>query len=61
MLTICRKDFMSIHPAETLPLLLSMAIIVQGIVFIAVPSGFLKSMIDRGCSSTAQIIWPGKA
>ncbi|KAF2840280.1 hypothetical protein M501DRAFT_931612 [Patellaria atrata CBS 101060] len=47
-----------IHPAELFPLIFSGSILVQVIVFIAVQSNALNSILVRGCDRTAQIIFP---
>ncbi|PMD42958.1 hypothetical protein L207DRAFT_422365 [Hyaloscypha variabilis F] len=46
-----------IHPAETFPLILSIAIIVQGLVFAAVSGEGLKSLFIMDCGTIAQFTW----
>jgi hypothetical protein len=48
-----------IHPAETFPLILSIAIIVQGLVFAAVSGEGLKSLFIMDCGTIAQFTWVG--
>ena len=63
MLTGSRSRFRLlrwIHPAEVFPLVLSTAIIMQGIIFIAVQSLGLHRFFIDDCNSIAQIVWPSK-
>ncbi|ESZ94525.1 hypothetical protein SBOR_5105 [Sclerotinia borealis F-4128] len=46
-----------IHPAETFPLVLSIGIIIQGIIFAAVQGEGLHSLFTSGCSIIAQFMW----
>ncbi|QSZ37777.1 hypothetical protein DSL72_008876 [Monilinia vaccinii-corymbosi] len=48
-----------IHPAETFPLVLSIGIIIQGIIFAAVQVEGLHSLYKSGCSTIAQLLWIG--
>ncbi|KAJ8068467.1 hypothetical protein OCU04_004021 [Sclerotinia nivalis] len=46
-----------IHPAETFPLILSIGIVIQGLVFAAVQGEGLHSLFTFGCSTIAQFMW----
>ncbi|KAI9650036.1 hypothetical protein NHQ30_000049 [Ciborinia camelliae] len=46
-----------IHPAETVPLVLSIGIVIQGLVFSAVQGVGLQSLFTLGCSTIAQFTW----
>jgi hypothetical protein len=60
LLTINRKFFiLSLHPAETFPLILSIGIAIQGLVFAGVQGTGLKSLSITGCTTIAQFMWPG--
>jgi len=48
----------SIHPAETFPLILSIAIVIQGLVFASVQAQGLQGLFTDGCEVIAQILWP---
>ncbi|KAL8957839.1 MAG: hypothetical protein Q9193_004988 [Seirophora villosa] len=48
---------LNVHPAEILPLIISVAIIVQGTVFISVQSTS-KDVMMEDCRVMAQVIWP---
>ena len=51
----------SIHPAETLPLVLAIGIIIQGLVFAAVQGqGMDMLFTSGGCDVIAQYMFPGK-
>lgn len=61
VLTVNRKFCVSsVHPAETFPLVLSIGIVIQGLVFAAVQGTGLKSLFVRGCDFFAQFLFPGK-
>ncbi|MCJ1312054.1 hypothetical protein MMC25_005728 [Agyrium rufum] len=47
-----------IHPAEILPLVMSVAVIIQSSIFIGVQSGVLSRFFVRGCRLTAELVWP---
>ncbi|PQE13897.1 Bile salt-activated lipase protein [Rutstroemia sp. NJR-2017a BBW] len=46
-----------IHPAETFPLVLSIGIVIQGILFAAVQGQGLQSLFLDKCSTISQIMW----
>ncbi|KAE9374059.1 hypothetical protein N431DRAFT_335785 [Stipitochalara longipes BDJ] len=46
-----------IHPAETFPLILAIAIIIQGLVFAAVSGEGLQSLFIMNCGTIAQFTW----
>ncbi|KAL8856768.1 MAG: hypothetical protein Q9178_006605 [Gyalolechia marmorata] len=46
-----------IHPAEALPLATSIAIAIQGIIYVAVQSIGLDTLLAN-CESTAKVVWP---
>ncbi|CCU82829.1 hypothetical protein BGHDH14_bgh02449 [Blumeria hordei DH14] len=48
----------SIHPAELYPLIISIGIVIQGIIFTSVQSTGLMSVTIDGCGTIAQVIWP---
>ena len=48
-----------IYPAEIVPFIISIAVIVQGLIFIIVQSSSLHTVIVLGCRDTAFLIWPG--
>ncbi|KAI0998258.1 hypothetical protein K3495_g9938 [Podosphaera aphanis] len=48
----------SIHPAETFPLVLSIGIVIQGLIFAGIQGEGLKGLYTRGCSTIAQVLWP---
>ncbi|KAL9609744.1 MAG: hypothetical protein Q9167_005514 [Letrouitia subvulpina] len=51
------KPAMSVHPAEVFPLIISITIVIQGVVFIVVQSR-AKTIVMKDCSTTSQIVWP---
>lgn len=56
-----RKYFiLSIHPAETFPLILFLGIFIQGLVFAGVQGTGLTSLEVKGCGTIAQFMWPCK-
>ncbi|KAL8919777.1 MAG: hypothetical protein Q9172_004831 [Xanthocarpia lactea] len=48
-----------IHPAEVVPLATSIAIAIQGIIYVAVQSIRLDTLV-ADCESIAKVVWPGK-
>lgn len=54
-----RAGLKSIHIAEILPLLVSVAVIVQGTIFITVQGVTLSNLNVEGCTTIAQLFWPG--
>lgn len=48
-----------IHPAETFPLVLSIGIVFQGLIFAAVQGEGLHSLFTFGCGTIAQFMWIG--
>ncbi|KAF7889178.1 hypothetical protein EAF00_009478 [Botryotinia globosa] len=46
-----------IHPAETFPLVLSIGIVIQGLIFAAVQGEGLHSLFTFGCGTIAQFMW----
>ena len=60
-LTMVRKFCASqIHPAEAFPLIISIGIFLQGLVFAGVQGTGLSSLFIKGCGTIAQFIWPGE-
>jgi hypothetical protein len=49
----------SIHPAEVFPLVVSIGIAVQGLLFAGVSAQGLEGMFTTGCSTIAQFMSPG--
>ncbi|KAG9240561.1 hypothetical protein BJ878DRAFT_281804 [Calycina marina] len=48
----------SIHPAETFPLILSIGIILQGLLFAGAQGKGMDSLFIKGCAALAQFVWP---
>lgn len=53
------RRFVDIHPAEILPIAVSIAITVQGIVYIVIQSIGLHTLV-ADCEVIAQVVWPGE-
>ncbi|KAL8884464.1 MAG: hypothetical protein Q9215_007497 [Flavoplaca cf. flavocitrina] len=51
------RRIIDIHPAEVLPLVVSIATILQGIVYIIVQIIGLRTLVAK-CDSVAQVVWP---
>ncbi|KAL8893246.1 MAG: hypothetical protein Q9192_005455 [Flavoplaca navasiana] len=51
------RRIIDIHPAEILPLVVSVATILQGIVYIIVQIIGLRTVVAK-CESVAQVVWP---
>lgn len=54
-----------VHPAEVFPLIISVAIVVQGIVFLIAqsltfPTNFTPIQLRTYCEALPQILWPSK-
>ena len=49
-----------VHPADVLPLSLSVAIIVQGLIFLTVQGIGLHSVLVDSCRAIGQLVFPGK-
>lgn len=49
---------LSIHPAETFPLVLAIGVVIQGLVFAGVQGTGLHSLTVKGCGTIAQFMWP---
>jgi hypothetical protein len=55
-----RRFFLnSIHPAETFPLILAIAIAIQGIIFAVSQSTGLNSLLIDSCDVVSQVMFPG--
>ena len=50
----------SIHPAETFPFVIAVAIMVQGFVFEGLSGTGLENTLVDGCSSLGQVMWVGE-
>lgn len=50
-----------IHPADTFPLAVSIAIAVQGLIFIGAQGAGLGNPRISDCRSISQIVWPGSS
>lgn len=48
-----------LNPAEVLPFILSIIVVIQALIFIGVQSGTLDESRVNGCARTAQLVWPG--
>lgn len=60
---MCRHTFSflnKIHTAEVFPLVLSTAIVMQGLIFIGIQGTGLQDIIVGGCKAASQIVWPGR-
>ena len=53
------RRIIDIHPAEVLPLVLSIATTLQGIVYIIVQIIGLRTLVAK-CDTVAQVVWPGE-
>ncbi|KAL8748435.1 MAG: hypothetical protein Q9184_007305 [Pyrenodesmia sp. 2 TL-2023] len=51
------RPHLRLHPAEIPPLFISIAIIIQGTVFVVVQSTS-RDVVTGNCKATAQVIWP---
>jgi hypothetical protein len=47
------------HPAETVPLILALGVVIQSIVFIGAQSTGLSSLYVDGCAVTSRFVFPG--
>lgn len=55
-----RKYWISaIHPAETVPLILSVGIVIQSVLFIGAQAPGLSTLYIDGCAITSQFVFPG--
>lgn len=62
-LTAVRKFFNIVsvpHPADVLPLVFSIAVIIQGIFLVVVSAQESHTDVSDRCSITAQTVWPGQ-
>lgn len=59
--TLCFRThgFTFVGPAESFPLVLSVGIVVQGIVFAIAQSTGLDHLLTLGCTITSQMMLPG--
>lgn len=59
-LTIARKfALQNVHPAETFPLVLACGGVIQQIIFVAVQSTSLRSVLSNQCRGLAMVTFPG--
>ncbi|KAH0534164.1 hypothetical protein FGG08_007242 [Glutinoglossum americanum] len=49
----------NIHPAETFPLIVSVAVIIQGFIFAGVESMGLSKFRVSGCTKISEVVWTG--
>ncbi|TQS37038.1 hypothetical protein Golomagni_02501 [Golovinomyces magnicellulatus] len=47
-----------IHPADTCPLVLSIGIMIQGLIFAGIQGRGLEALKTKGCATVAQLLWP---
>ncbi|RKF83426.1 hypothetical protein GcC1_003031 [Golovinomyces cichoracearum] len=47
-----------IHPADICPLVLSIGIMIQGLIFAGVQGRGLEALKTKGCATVAQLLWP---
>ncbi|KAI9709088.1 MAG: hypothetical protein M1820_003534 [Bogoriella megaspora] len=52
------RFFNRVHSAEILPLVLSVVIIIQQIVFLVVQASGMNTILVGGCKKTSQVLWP---
>lgn len=50
---------LSLHPAEIVPFIISIVVVVQGAIFIGLQSITFKEVASFDCKVTAQVVWPG--
>ena len=50
----------AVHSTQIFPFFTSIAVIIQGVVFVTVQSNALSSFSVAGCRVTAELVWPGK-
>jgi len=50
-----------VRPAHVFPLAVSIGVVVQGVIFLAVSSIGLKKMFASDCEEVSQIVWPGES
>ena len=48
-----------LNPAEMLPFILSIAVVIQATIFVGVQGGTLDEYRVSGCAKTSQLVWPG--
>ena len=49
-----------LHPADVLPLAFALAVIVQGVILIAISAKESNNTITHRCGIIAQFVWPGQ-
>lgn len=61
-LILCRRfnSLQNVHPAETFPLALACGVVVSQIIFVAVQSTTLHSVLSKSCRMLAMITYPGR-
>ncbi|KAF2786454.1 hypothetical protein K505DRAFT_259881 [Melanomma pulvis-pyrius CBS 109.77] len=52
------SSLQSVHPAETFPLVLACGAVIQQIIFVAVQSTSLRSVLSKNCRAMAMITYP---
>ena len=61
MLNITRKgkrhSLAAIHPAEVFPLIVSVAVIIQGLIFAGIESMGLSNYRVSGCTRISEVVW----
>ena len=55
-----RRLIQPIQPAEVFAFIASVAVLIQGAIFVGVQSSALQTYTVSGCTRTAQIVWPGE-
>lgn len=53
------SSLQNVHPAETFPLVLACGAVIQQIIFVAVQSTSLRSVLSNNCRAMAMITYPG--
>lgn len=50
---------LTLHPAEMFPFIISIAVVVQEVIFIGIQSSTFEEVTPFDCKATAQVVWPG--
>ncbi|KAI9669833.1 MAG: hypothetical protein M1817_004574 [Caeruleum heppii] len=53
-----KKVWAAVHPAEVYPLIISVAIFLQGLVFASVEGAGVRKTFSFNCTNTSQVVWP---
>ena len=65
MLNVPRKGkryfLTAIHPAEVFPLIVSVAVIIQGLIFAGIESKGLSNYRVSGCTGISEVVWTSRS